>query len=67
VPVPGYDPDDVDEALESLLEAGEIEDRLSESELKSYRAGEEDLIDLLDGDEIHRILDRKDASIDGPD
>lgn len=67
MPVPGYDPEDVDDTLESLLEGDEIERHLSEAELEAYRAGEEDLVDLLDGEEIRRILDRKGASIDAPD
>jgi hypothetical protein len=64
MPVPGYDPEDVDGALKSLLQEDEIEQRLSESDLRAYRDGNEDLIDLLDGDEIRRILERKDASTD---
>jgi hypothetical protein len=67
MPVPGYDPEDVDGALESLLEDDEIEQYLSESELEAYREGNEDLVDLLDGDETRQILDRKDASIDAPE
>ncbi|MFU8869041.1 hypothetical protein [Natronococcus sp.] len=67
MPIPGYDPEDVDDTLEALLEDDEIDRHLSEAELEAYRNGEETLVDLLDGDEIHRILERKDASIDVPD
>ncbi|WP_049888660.1 hypothetical protein [Natronococcus occultus] len=67
MPVPGYDPEDVDDTLEALLEDEEIETYLSDSELASYRAGEESLVDLLEGEEIHGILERKDAPIDVPD
>ncbi|TYL37743.1 hypothetical protein CV102_15505 [Natronococcus pandeyae] len=67
MPVPGYDPEDIDDTLESLLEDDEIEQHLSDSELEAYRNGEVDLVDLLDGDEIRHILERKDASIDVPD
>ncbi len=67
VPVPGYDPEDIDDTLESLLEDDEIEQYLSETELEAYRNGDEDLIDLLEGDEIHRILERKDGPVDAPD
>ena len=67
MPVPGYDPEDIDDTLESLLEDDEIEQHLSEAELEAYRDGDEDLIDLLEGDEIERILDRKGASMDVPD
>ncbi|MDG5820319.1 hypothetical protein [Natronococcus sp. A-GB7] len=67
MPVPGYDPEDIDDALESLLEDDEIEDYLDEEQLEAYRNGGEDLVDLLEGDEVRRILDRKEGSIDAPD
>ncbi|MDG5761288.1 hypothetical protein QA600_18315 [Natronococcus sp. A-GB1] len=67
MPVPGYDPEDIDDTLETLLEPDEIEEYLDDEQLESYRNGGDDLVDLLEGDEIRRILDRKDASIDAPD
>ncbi|ELY57304.1 hypothetical protein C491_10979 [Natronococcus amylolyticus DSM 10524] len=65
--MPGYDPEDIDGTLEALLEPDEIEDYLDDEQLEAYRNGGEDLVDLLEGDEIRRILDRKEASVDAPD
>jgi hypothetical protein len=56
MPVPGYDPDDVDEMLESKLSEAKIRDQLSESEWQSYQDSEEPLVDLLGDDEIDGIL-----------
>ena len=58
MPIPGYDPEDIDEQLESRLDDEELENRLTDSELESYRDGDANLIDFLDGDEIEGILDR---------
>ncbi|WP_440764100.1 hypothetical protein [Natronorubrum sp. DTA7] len=58
MPIPGYDPEDIDEQLESRLDDEEIEDRLSDSELEAYRNGDANLMDFLDEDEIGGILDR---------
>jgi hypothetical protein len=57
MPVPGYDPDDVDEMLESRLGESELRDRLSESEWESYQDGEGNLVDLIDDEEIESMLD----------
>jgi len=59
MPVPGYDPEDIDDALESNLREGELEEFLSDDELRSYRHGEADLVDLLDESTIERMLDRE--------
>lgn len=56
MPVPGYDPDDVEETLEGALSEEEIESRLDESELDAYRSGEESLVDLIDEDDIEEVL-----------
>lgn len=56
MPVPGYDPEDVDDALETNLSDEQLEEYLSESERESYRAGDADLIDLLSEDEIHDLM-----------
>jgi len=56
MPVPGYDPDDVDEMLESKLTDSEIRERLSEGEWQSYQSGDGNLADLLDDDEIAGML-----------
>ncbi|MEY7851974.1 hypothetical protein AB7C87_22545 [Natrarchaeobius sp. A-rgal3] len=62
MPVSGYDPDDLDDALESNLEDGELEDRLTDEEIDAYRAGDERLVDLLEGEEIDRILEDEPSS-----
>lgn len=56
MPVSGYDPDDLDEALEALIDERDAREFLSEEEWAAYGEGE-DLVDLLDEDEIHALLD----------
>ena len=56
MPVPGYDPDDVDEMLESRLGESELRDRLSEDEWQSYQDGDDALVDLLEDEEIEGLL-----------
>lgn len=60
MPVPGYDPDDVDDTLERMLEDHEISEFLSDDELRQWEGGES-LVDLLDEDDIDRLLDRGDT------
>ncbi|QRV14063.1 hypothetical protein [Haloterrigena salifodinae] len=62
MPIPGYDPEDIDEQLEARLDDGEIERKLSDSELEAYRGGDANLIDFLDEAEIERVLERGDGS-----
>lgn len=57
MPVPGYDPDDVDKMLESKLGESGIRDRLSESEWQSYQDGDGKLIELLESSEIEGLLE----------
>lgn len=57
MPVPGYDPEDVDDALETNVNDEQLAEHLSESELESYRAGDAQLVDLLSEDEIQRLVD----------
>lgn len=56
MPVPGYDPDDVDEMLKSRLGESELRDRLSEGEWQSYQDGDDALVDLLEDEEIEGLL-----------
>lgn len=56
MPVPGYDPDDVDDMLESRLGESDIRERLSESEWESYQDGDATLVDLLDDEEIRGMI-----------
>jgi hypothetical protein len=62
--IPGYDLDDIDEALETYMDEGEIEQLLDDDELQSYRAGETGLVDHLTGTEIRDLLDEKEISLD---
>lgn len=64
MPVPGYDPEDIDELLDSLLEADDLQAYLSEGEIAAYDSGDESLIDLLSGSEIREILREKDAPVE---
>lgn len=62
MPVSGYDPDDIDDALERMLEDREVEDFLSEDERRQWESGES-LVDLLDEDDIRKLLDRGDVQV----
>ena len=56
MPVPGYDPDDLDAELEGKLTDEEIRDRLNDEEYDRYENGES-LVGLLDEDELDELLD----------
>jgi hypothetical protein len=60
----GYDPSDLDTALEALLSEDEIPEYLTDEEWDSYQRGDESLVDLLDGPEISRILQKKASEIE---
>lgn len=62
--IPGYDPEDIDDTLEAYMDDGEIEELLTAEELQSYRAGDQNLVDLLSGPEIQTLLDEKDIPLD---
>jgi len=64
MPVPGYDPDDLDDALESHLDDGETEALLAASDWRAYRDGDANLVDLLDDAEIERLLAERGESTD---
>ncbi|XVH31413.1 hypothetical protein ACNS7O_13600 [Haloferacaceae archaeon DSL9] len=51
--IPGYDPDDLEAALEKLLSENPDEE-LSEDEKRRHEAGEP-LTDILDEDRIRRL------------
>jgi len=56
MPVPGYDPEDVDDTLESRLGEEEVRERLSDEEWDAYQREEASLVDLLDEREIAEIM-----------
>jgi hypothetical protein len=64
MPVPGYDPEDIDSTLESLLDGDDIAALLSEEELQSYRNDDASLVSLLESGEIQRIFDSKGVPAD---
>ncbi|WP_049927885.1 hypothetical protein [Halopiger goleimassiliensis] len=67
MPIPGYDPDDIDDKLEGSLTDDQLESHLSDAELEAYRDGDESLIDLLEEDEVRRIVDDEDPPLDASD
>lgn len=56
MPVPGYDPDDLDEYLAERLEGRDLNEYLSEEERRRYEDGES-LTDLLSDEDIRRLMD----------
>ena len=63
----GYDPADLDDALEALLDEHEIPEYLTDDEWEAYENGDETLVDLLEGSEIKRILQKKVSQIEPED
>lgn len=59
IPVPGYDPEDMDNALETKLEESDVRSYLTEDEWQSYQNDDEELIDLLNDDDIEQELGEK--------
>lgn len=62
-----YDPADLDDALEALLDEDEIPEYLTDDEWDAYKNGDETLVDLLEGSEIKRILQKKVSQIEPKD
>jgi hypothetical protein len=58
MPVPGYDPDDIDDRLEELMEGEDVDEYLTAEEQRRYEDGES-LGDLLDESDIRQLLDRE--------
>lgn len=56
MPVPGYDPDDLDEELSERTTEEDLARLLTEAERRAYENGEEGLFDLLSEDDIESIL-----------
>lgn len=55
--IPGYDPDDIDETLEVMMERGDPSDYLTDEEIERWKDGES-LLDLLDEGDIDRLLEK---------
>ena len=58
MPVPGYDPSDLDAELESLLAEDEIRDHLTDEEFQQYENGVS-LTNLLNEADIEELLDKQ--------
>ena len=56
MPVPGYDPEDLDAALEERMAELGTDAVLSEGQLQEYEEGAS-LVDVLSSEEITRLLD----------
>ncbi len=63
MPIPGYDPDDLDETLDERLAERDRSAYLSPEEQRRYEGGES-LVDLLDTDQILDLLSESDAEPD---
>lgn len=57
MPVPGYDPDDVDAHLESKINDSDVKQVLTDEEWQSYQNDDTELIELLDESQIEELLD----------
>ncbi|MFC6836058.1 hypothetical protein [Halomarina ordinaria] len=55
MPVPGYDPEDLDRLLLDRLGEREPATLLDEAALRRYEAGA-DLVDVLDGETVRELL-----------
>lgn len=53
--IPGYDPADLDDALESRLSERDVEAFLTDEERRRYEEGES-VVDLLDDEDIRHLL-----------
>jgi hypothetical protein len=58
MPVPGYDPDDLDRKLGDLVTPEDLDRLLSTDERRRYDRGT-GLVELLDAEEIKRLIDRE--------
>lgn len=64
MPVPGYDPEDLDDMLEARIDERHARRLLSDDEWAAYREGE-DLVDLLDESDIHELLGDETEAVGG--
>lgn len=62
MPVPGYDPDDLDQLLADRMEGRDASNWLTDEQLCEYEAGGS-LVDLLDEEDIHELLGAEDGGV----
>jgi hypothetical protein len=55
MPVPGYDPEDLDEEIEATATEDELRARMTDEEFREYENGEH-LVELLDEGDIDDLL-----------
>ncbi|PSQ18792.1 hypothetical protein BRD00_04355 [Halobacteriales archaeon QS_8_69_26] len=60
--ISGYDPDDLDDALGNMISRRDVREFLTDEEERRWDAGE-NLLDLLDEDDIERLLDEADVEV----
>jgi hypothetical protein len=65
--IPGYDPEDIDDILETHIGEDQLGTYLSDDELASYRDGDETLVNMLTTDEIRQLLEGADAPVEVPE
>ena len=63
MPISGYDPDDLDDALGNLLSRSDVEEFLTDDEIDRWESGES-LLDLLDDEELERLLDESQVEVE---
>lgn len=64
MPIPGYDPDDLDDALEAAVDEEELEDALTDEQWEAYQHDDAALVDVLDEAEIERLLNQRSEPTD---
>lgn len=61
MPVPGYDPEDVDRLVLSRLDEDDLGTALSPEQLRRYESGE-DLVDVLSEEKIRELVGSRSKS-----
>lgn len=64
MPISGYDPDDLDGLLERLLDESDLREHFSEEQWNAYKDGDLKLNDMLEDDEIERMLSSTDGTVE---
>lgn len=65
--IPGYDPEDIDDVLETYIGEDQLSTYLTDEELAAYRSSDESLVSMLTGEEIRELLEEADAPIEVPE
>ena len=65
--IPGYDPEDIDNVLETYIGEDQLNAYLTDEELAAYRSSDESLVNVLSGEEIRDLLGEADTQVDVPE